>query len=345
MANKNNNLVVAYYVNDAAAEAAAEDLKRWDKANDAVKLGAIGILTLNRNNGELEVKEIGQRDTKKGALWGAAIGTAAGILTAGVALIPGLILGTAGGGALGALNHKSLGMTDADRSTMADNLRNGGAALAVMADDFEVADTKAEMIRLGGVASTFKVPAETADILTATAEAQASAGAAIDEAVSNVGEGVEGVTRSATAGVSDIATGVAGAAGSLAAIGGLSVDEAQKLFDSGVQKASALLARGATPAGRAALAKETGLSEAAILASVKRLDLMRLKGVGAKYAGLLLASGVDTVPELATRNAANLVSKMGEVNALQSLVSDLPSVDVVSGWVAQAKELPKMITY
>jgi len=52
MANDNDRLVVAYYVNAAAAEAAAEDLKDWDKANDDIKLGAIGIITLNPHNGE-----------------------------------------------------------------------------------------------------------------------------------------------------------------------------------------------------------------------------------------------------------------------------------------------------
>jgi uncharacterized membrane protein len=147
MANKNDHLVVAYYVGYEAAKAAADDLKDWDKANHDIRLGAIGILTINPKNGRLEVKEVGQRNTKKGALWGAAIGTAAGILTAGVALIPGLVAGSAGGGLLGSLNHKSLGMSDADHEQLVEKLRNGGAALAVMADDFEVEATEAGLAR------------------------------------------------------------------------------------------------------------------------------------------------------------------------------------------------------
>ena len=39
MANANDQLVVAYFPNRGAAEATAEDLKDWDKANDSIKLG------------------------------------------------------------------------------------------------------------------------------------------------------------------------------------------------------------------------------------------------------------------------------------------------------------------
>jgi len=38
---------------------------------------------------------------------------------------------------------------------------------------------------------------------------------------------------------------------------------------------------------------------------VNHADLCRIDGVGSEYADLLEAAGVDTVPELAQRNAAN----------------------------------------
>ena len=92
-------------------------------------------------------------------------------------------------------------------------------------------------------------------------------------------------------------------------------------------------------------AEETCVSEERILYDAKKLDLMRVKGVGQKYATLLLASGVDTVPELATRNAANLAKKLAEGNATEEIVVELPSEDRVAGWIAQAKELPRMLYY
>lgn len=345
MTNKNDNLVVAYYVNRAAAEAAVHDLKDWDKANDSIKLGAIAVLTLNENTGHLEAHEVGQRDTKKGALWGAGIGVVAGILTAGIGLIPGLILGGAAGGGLGALNHKSVGMTDADREQMANNLKNGGAALAVMADGFEVEATEAELERLGGRTSHYVVPAETVVIVDEAVEVQTSAVAAIDEAVSGAADEVADATRAVGAYASDLGTEAAAAVGALAAAATLSPEDATKLNTYGVDSPKAFLAMAASPAGRAELAKETGVSEEEILLGVKRLDLMRVKGVGAKYSALLVATGVDSVAELARRNASNLAAAMAETNSTANIVSELPSEEQVQDWIKQAKDLPRVVEF
>jgi hypothetical protein len=56
-------------------------------------------------------------------------------------------------------------------------------------------------------------------------------------------------------------------------------------------------------------------------------------------------AGVDTVPELAQRNAANLYQTLKEVNAERRLVRRLPGENQVADWVQQAKELPRIITY
>lgn len=344
MANKNNHLVVAYYNNAAAAEAAANDLKEWDKANKEVKLGAYGILTLNRDNGELQVEEIGQRDTGKGALWGTAIGGALGVLTAGILLVPGMAVGAAAGAAAGSLNHKSLGMSDEDITNMAEQLRHGGAALGVMCDDFEIEATKAEMLRLGGKVEMYKLPQTTADELAAAAAAQSEAADAVDDVVSRASSAVDdaaGAVKSAADSAVD--TGAAAVAGLAAAIG-LSSGDSDKLSAAGVDKASSLLKQASTPAGRRALAAETGMDEAMIYASVKKVDLMRVKGVGHKYAALLLASGIDSTAELAQRNPANLLATMTEVNSAENIVDMLPSEDEVSGWVTQAKSLKKVIS-
>jgi uncharacterized membrane protein/predicted flap endonuclease-1-like 5' DNA nuclease len=323
MANDNDRLVVAYYVNAAAAEAAAEDLKDWDKADDDIKLGAIGIITLNPHNGEVEVREIGQRNTKRGALWGTAIGAGLGILTAGIALIPGMLAGAAIGGGLGTLNHKSLGMTDEDVANLAAHLKHGGAALGVMCDDFEVAATTAKLVEEGGRTESYEVAQETAEAVTEAAEAQRAASKVVDEVASEVGEGAVAV----------------------ASVTGLAAHEAAKFGDAGVDKASSLLEMGATPEGRKSLAEETGIAEETILLGVKKLDLMRVKGVGVVYAELLHASGVETVPDLGRRNPANLTATMVEVNASEAIAEDLPGEIMVADWVNQAQALPRVIEY
>jgi predicted flap endonuclease-1-like 5' DNA nuclease len=131
----------------------------------------------------------------------------------------------------------------------------------------------------------------------------------------------------------------------LIAIEGIGEVYAQKLAEVGLQTTEALLEAGNTPQGRKDLAEKTGISGKLILEWVNRADLFRIKGIGEEYSDLLEAAGVDTVPELAQRNPDNLHAKLGEVNAEKKLVRKLPALSRVTDWVAQAKDLPRAITY
>jgi predicted flap endonuclease-1-like 5' DNA nuclease len=75
------------------------------------------------------------------------------------------------------------------------------------------------------------------------------------------------------------------------------------------------------------------------------VDLYRIKGVGSEYSDLLEAAGVDTIPELAQRKAANLFQKIVAVNAEKKLVRKLPVEKQVADWIEQAKKLPRVLTY
>lgn len=131
----------------------------------------------------------------------------------------------------------------------------------------------------------------------------------------------------------------------LTEVEGIGAVYAGKLGDAGVATTAALLEKGASPQGRKALAEATGISGKLILEFVNHVDLFRINGVGEEYADLLEEAGVDTVPELAQRNAENLLKKMAEVNAEKKLVRRLPTPSQVEDWVAQAKALPRVITY
>jgi predicted flap endonuclease-1-like 5' DNA nuclease len=113
----------------------------------------------------------------------------------------------------------------------------------------------------------------------------------------------------------------------------------------GVKTTDDLLERGATPKGREELETASGIGHALILKWVNRVDLYRIKGVGSEYSDLLEVAGVDTVPELAQRNAANLTETLAEANAARNLVRKLPTVDQVTDWVEQAKALPRVVQY
>ncbi len=131
----------------------------------------------------------------------------------------------------------------------------------------------------------------------------------------------------------------------LLAIEGIGPIYAQKLQEVGVRSIEALLERGATPEGRQELAEVTDLGNKRILEWVNHADLFRIKGVGEEYSDLLEEAGVDTVPELAQRNPEHLVAKLREVNDEKKLVRRLPPLSSVESWVAQAKQLPRVIEY
>lgn len=120
---------------------------------------------------------------------------------------------------------------------------------------------------------------------------------------------------------------------------------AEKLIAAGVTTTDALLEKCSTPAGRKALAAETGISDKLILKWTNHADLIRLHGVGPQFAELLEAAGVDTVKELKHRVAANLQAKMEEVNAQKNLVNRVPSEKELQKMIDEAKELPAVIEY
>ena len=131
----------------------------------------------------------------------------------------------------------------------------------------------------------------------------------------------------------------------LTEVEGIGESYAEKLKAAGIETTEALLEKGGTAKGRAEIAEKTGISPKLILRWVNHVDLFRIKGIGEEYADLLEAAGVDTVPELAQRNPENLIKKLAEVNATRKLVRRLPTPGQVADWVAQAKKLPRKITY
>jgi predicted flap endonuclease-1-like 5' DNA nuclease len=120
---------------------------------------------------------------------------------------------------------------------------------------------------------------------------------------------------------------------------------AEKLALAGVSSARQFLQEGASPAGRKRLAEVCGLGESRILEWLNHLDLMRVKGIGPEFSDLLEEAGVDTVMELARRNPQNLTEALRATNAQKRLVRRLPPLAMVENWVAQAKELPRLLTY
>lgn len=113
----------------------------------------------------------------------------------------------------------------------------------------------------------------------------------------------------------------------------------------GVRHSDQLLERARTPKARQELAQALGVDHAQVLEFANRADLARIKGIGKAFSDLLENAGVDTVKELAHRVPENLHVKLVQVNTEQKVAGRMPRLDEVRDWVAQAKELPKLLEY
>lgn len=154
--NKNEHVVIALFPSKEAAEKATEDLRSWDKANEAIKLGATGTIT--KEDGEVQV-HVGRR-TGRGAAVGAVVGVIAGVLSGGIGIVGGAIGGAALGGVTGAFFKKSLHLTEAEIQQIGQELDAGRTAVVVTCDADEVQGTTERLQMAGGEIRRYEVPAE-----------------------------------------------------------------------------------------------------------------------------------------------------------------------------------------
>jgi len=116
-----------------------------------------------------------------------------------------------------------------------------------------------------------------------------------------------------------------------------------KLAQHNIHTTDELLIKGGTKYGRKHLSEISEIPESLILTWVNHADLMRIEGVAGQFAELLEASGVDSVRELAHRNAQNLHIKMLEVNEQFGVAGKVPSEHTISQMIDQAKNMePKV---
>jgi predicted flap endonuclease-1-like 5' DNA nuclease len=118
---------------------------------------------------------------------------------------------------------------------------------------------------------------------------------------------------------------------------------AEKLNAAGIKTTDDLLTNGGTKAGRKKLADDTGIDEGKILTWVNHSDLHRIDGIAGQTSELIEAAGVDTVKELATRNAENLAAKMQEINDAKNLSGRVPSAEQLQKMIDQAKDLEQAV--
>jgi hypothetical protein len=139
-------LVLAFFPDEPAADNAAAALKDSGIAHG----DAIGILALD-SDGKLKQDKVGTRSTGKGA----AIGGVIAVFTTAV-LGPAVLAGVA----VGALHHKNLGLSDADKARLTVELNAGKAAVAVTAHSDTAPAISDKLTQLGGTSESHELTDE-----------------------------------------------------------------------------------------------------------------------------------------------------------------------------------------
>jgi hypothetical protein len=158
----NNMVVLAIFNDEASADTAATSLKE----SGIAKKDAIGVLVLN-DKGELKTDKVGKRTLGKGVGIGAAVALVTPL---------GLAAGLLGGGLAGALHHKNLGLSKADRERIGEELQDGKAAVGVLAPVEEAAIVKDKLTELGGAAESHPVSDEALQEAQTAAQNSGNAG-------------------------------------------------------------------------------------------------------------------------------------------------------------------------
>jgi len=158
----NKTVVLAIFSDEASADTAADALKTSGVAHH----DAIGVLALDEN-GKVKAHKMGKRSVGLGI----GIGLVLALLTP-----IGLVVGLVGGGLLGALHHKGLGIDAADRERIGRELQGGKAAIGVLAPVSEAKFVADKLTELGGAAETHEVSDEALE--------EAHAAATTDQATS-----------------------------------------------------------------------------------------------------------------------------------------------------------------
>ena len=140
-------LVLSIFENEAAADEAVKFMTSAGLAQN----DAIGVLVLDEH-GEVKTHKVGSHSFFKGAGVGLVLGLLGPI---------GIGVAATGGGLMGLLHHKGLGLDDSDRERIGAELANGKAAVGVLVEFGEHATgIEASLTDLGGVSEVHSVSDE-----------------------------------------------------------------------------------------------------------------------------------------------------------------------------------------
>ena len=128
-------------------------------------------------------------------------------------------------------------------------------------------------------------------------------------------------------------------------IDGLVPQSAARLKAVGIRTTEGLLKYAGTAKARKALSAKTGIGEQQLLEWANTAAIMSVKGISTGKAGLIRATGVNTVRELAMRNPGRLAQAMKDINDKKKLLRVLPSERSLARLIENAGKVPHKISY
>jgi len=115
----------------------------------------------------------------------------------------------------------------------------------------------------------------------------------------------------------------------------------QKLMESGIETIHDLVKAGAKPLGRKKITTTTGLDRADIYTVAKQADLLRVEGLDATNAQLLVSAGIRGVADLAECKTEKVLQRLAQLNTTSKAA--LPSADQLKKWKGLAGDLKTVL--
>ena len=118
---------------------------------------------------------------------------------------------------------------------------------------------------------------------------------------------------------------------------GIDQDLVAKLNAAGVTTTSDMMRAWLDRDRRSQVEAHSGLSQEQFQRMVSMARMARMRGVGPKYAELLVTAGVIGKKSLAKHTPETLVKHLAEVQRLQNFKGGMPTSSEVEGWFAEAE--------
>lgn len=126
-------------------------------------------------------------------------------------------------------------------------------------------------------------------------------------------------------------------------IEGIGKGYAQRLRKIGIETTLQLLGKITDPAMIPEIAGQVNKKEKVVRSWITMADLIRVPGIRGKFAERIAASGIHSVQQLAKQDAVELTHKITQMNTRENRNRTLPTLEMVTVWIAAAKNLPNAI--